>query len=265
MQRQKTSIKKYGQWAIITGASDGIGKAFAVELAARGFSLVLVARRHELLEQLGKELSGKHGIECKAISLDLSLPTATESLAAQTATLDVGLLVAAAGFGTSGPFVNVPLVDELSMIDVNCRVVVEQTHVFANRFKTRGRGGIILFSSLVGFQGVPRAANYAATKAFIQTLVEGLRYELRPEGIDILSVAPGPINSGFGARANMKMGNGGTPEIVAKESLKALGNKTTVRPGFLSKFLEFSLTLPRPMRTWIMARVMAGMTKHQLR
>ena len=110
--------------------------------------------------------------------------------------LDVGLVAAVAGFGTSGRFVDNPLDRELDMVDVNCRAVVELSHHFARRFVAQRRGGLILMSSLVAFQGVPRAATYAATKAFIQTFAEGLRLELAPSGVDVVASAPGPVRSG---------------------------------------------------------------------
>jgi short-subunit dehydrogenase len=119
-------------------------------------------------------------------------------------------------------------------------------------------------SSLVAFQGVPRAATYAATKAFIQTFAEGLRLELSGSGVDVIACAPGPVRSGFEARADMRMGAAASPATVARGTLDALGRRTTVRPGFLAKFLEASLLpLPRLARSRIMAIVMGGMTRHQ--
>ena len=119
-------------------------------------------------------------------------------------------------------------------------------------------------SSIVAFQGVPRAANYAATKAYIQTLAEGLRVELQPFGIDVIASAPGPVKSGFAARANMEMGAAERPGTVAARTLDLLGRKMTVRPGFLSKLLGYSLaTSPRWARVLIMTQVMRGMTQHQ--
>lgn len=257
--------KKYGGWAVVTGASDGIGKAFAESLAAAGFSLVLVARRGDRLENLGRELSAKHGIQFRVIAADLARPMDVAAVLEATGDLDVGLFVASAGFGTSGNFADAPLPEELAMVDVNCRAVVAMTHAFANRFRERGSGGIILLSSLVAFQGVARAAAYAATKAFIQTFAEGLRIEMKPFGVDVLSVAPGPVGTGFGKRADMNLGDGAEkPETVATASLAALGRRTTVRPGFLAKFLELSLKpLPRFGRVLMMSKVMGGMTKHQ--
>jgi short-subunit dehydrogenase len=255
---------RYGPWAVVTGASDGIGRAIAVHLAEAGLNLVLVARREELLNALAAELMQRHGIEARALTLDLAEQTAADAIVAATVGLQVGLLAAIAGFGTSGNFVDAQLAAELDMVDVNCRVVVELSHHFAGRFAAQRRGGLVLMSSLLAFQGVPRAATYAATKAFIQTFSEGLRPELAPHGVDVVASAPGPVKSGFEARANMRMGAAAEPETVARQTLQALGRKTTVRPGFLSKFLEASLLpLPRWMRSRIMAVVIGSMTRHQ--
>jgi uncharacterized protein len=255
---------KYGPWALVTGASDGIGRAIAMQLARSGLNLVLVARRHGVLEALAAELARQYRIEVRYLALDLGKSAAVDTIVSATAGLDVGLLAAIAGFGTSGRFVDGSLDRELDMVDVNCRAVVALSHHFSRRFAAQRRGGLILMSSLLAFQGVPRAANYAATKAFIQTFAEGLRLELSRCGVDVVSSAPGPVRSGFGARADMRMGSAASPEIVARQTLQALGRRTTVRPGFLSKFLEGSLLpLPRGLRSRIMAVVMGGMTRHQ--
>ena len=258
--------KKYGEWAVVTGASDGIGRSIALELAKKGLNVVIVARRGNLLNQLESEIKTVTQVEVKSLALDLSKPDSTEALLMATQNLDVGLFAAIAGFGTSGELIYSDIKAELYMIDVNCRGVVEQTYSFAKRFTEQRRGGIILMGSLVGFQGTPTAANYAATKAFIQTFAEGIHYELKPYGVDVVSSAPGPVASGFANRANMKMGQAATPEEVARNTIEALGNAVTVRPGFLSKFLGWSLIiLPRLLRVRIMHAIMRGMTRHQLR
>jgi len=171
-------LDKYGPWALVTGASDGIGRAFAASVAEAGLNVVLVARRAEALERFADELRSLFPIETVVLPADLSRPDAVDSIAARTAQLDVGLLVAAAGFGTSGRFVDSELEKELDMIDVNCRAVAALTHHFGASFRHRGRSGIVLMISVVAFQGVPRSANYAATKAYVQSLAEGLRAEL---------------------------------------------------------------------------------------
>ena len=254
---------RYGPWAVVTGASDGIGRAFAFALAARGLNLVLVARRSERLTEVATALKANGPTATRVVVLDLADPDAAERLERSTADLDVGLLVAAAGFGTSGDLIAGSLPDELAMVDVNCRAVAALAHGFGGRFAARGRGGLVLMSSLLALQGVPGAANYAATKAYVQTLAEGLRVELSPRGVDVIACAPGPIRSGFEARANMRMSMGQTPDAVARATLAALGRLTTVRPGWLAKSLEGAMTgLPRGGRVRIMARVMAGMIKH---
>lgn len=252
----------YGPWAVITGASDGIGREFAIRLAEAGVNVVLAARRKGVLDHLAKELVRENEVQTRTIAVDLSTNSGVEELIARTSDLDVGLLVASAGFGTSGNFVDGKLDSELQMIDVNCRAVASLSHTFGRRFVQRGRGGIALMSSLVAFQGVPRAANYAATKAYVQSLAEALRIELKPRGVDVIASAPGPIRSGFAGRAAMTMGLAQTPQDVAGATLSALGRRGTIRPGWLAKFLEFALMfLPRFGRVRMMGVVMAGMTK----
>jgi len=251
----------YGPWAVVTGASDGIGRAIATELAREGFSLVLVARRQAALEELADRLKASFGVQARPLVADLSSSSETARLDVETRDIDVGLLVAAAGYGGSGPFVDASQDSELGMIDVNCRALAQSAQDFARRFAGRGRGALVLMSSLVAFQGVPRAANYAATKAYVQTLAEGLSIELKGKGVDVLASAPGPVVSGFGARAGMKIVKGQTPEEVARGTLRSLGRRTTVRPGFLAKALEASLALlPRYFRVRVMGQVMASMT-----
>lgn len=260
-----TSLKtRYGEWALVTGASSGLGKALAFRLAEAGVNVCLLARNQEALEMVAQLVQQRWGVETRLIVADLADAASIEQVEKQTQDLNIGLFVAAAGFGTSGEFVDSALNDELMMLQVNCAAVLELTHVFTNRFIKQQRGGIILFGSLVGFQGAPFASHYAATKAYVQTLAEGLYHELKPYGVDVLCAAPGPVSTGFGVRANMVMDGAMQPEPLSKEIIAALGKKSTVKPGFLSKFLLFSLgLLPRWGRVRVMRRVMGNMTKHQ--
>ena len=247
---------------MITGASDGIGKEMAILLAACGINLVLVARRRAVLTALSDELTARYLVKTLVIDADFSDPTSAASINTATTQLNVGLMIASAGFGTIGAFLDMPIERELNMLDVNCRAVLEMSAHFGRRFVQQRRGGIILISSLVAWQGVPLSANYAATKAYVQTLGEGLHAELKPLGVNVLVSAPGPIQTGFAARANMQMGSALKPDAVAHETLNALGRMTTVRPGFLTKFLDASLSLlPRSGRIWAMGKVMKGMAK----
>ena len=252
--------RRFGPTALVTGASDGIGRAFAEALAARGFDLVLVARREAVLIDLSRSLSGKYGITADIISCDLADPESTATILRQTREKQVGLLVAAAGFGSIGPFLDLPVAAETNMVDVNCRSVVELTHGIAQRMATQGNGGIVLFGSLFGFQGVPGSATYAATKCFVQGFAEALAVELRPRGISVLAVAPGPVGTGFAARAGMQMSKTDTPETVANAALAALPRGGTLRPGLMGKLFGWSLALlPRWGRTRVLGRVMKGM------
>ncbi len=262
--QQSAFLKKYGPWAVVTGASDGIGKEIAHLLAANQLNLVLVARREARLEQLSAELRSAHGIETHVVVADLATDDGVQRVHATTELLDVGLLVANAGFGTTGQFIDNAIAYELSMFNVNCRAVLLMSHHYGKRFAVRKRGGIILLSSIVAFQGVAKSANYAATKAYVQTLSEGLRVELRDLNVDVLASAPGPVETGFAETANMQMGAALQPKAVAAETLAALGRRGTVRPGWLSKLLGYGLSmLPRFGRTFIMSQVMSDMTKHQ--
>jgi hypothetical protein len=255
---------RFGPWALVTGASEGIGREFAARLAEAGFDLILVARRKPVLEGLAREFEQRYHVNCAVVAADLATADGIDAVTAAAEGREVGLFVAAAGFGTSGPLVASRLDDELAMIDVNCRAVVAHCRHFGAKMAARGRGAIVLMSSLLAFQGVPGAANYAATKAFVQTLAEGLNRELAPKGVAVIASAPGPIQSGFGARANMRMGLAQTPADVVPATLRALGRRGTVRPGWLSKMLEASLALlPRLYRTRILGLVMGGMTRHQ--
>ena len=257
-------LNKYGPWAVVTGASEGIGAAFATELASKGLNLVLVARREDRLEAMSRELTSKFQVEVRIQPTDLASKSSALGLFINTEDLDVGLLVAAAGFGTSGPMLLTNDRVESDLVEVNCAAVLQQCLHYGRRMSAKRRGGIVLFSSVVAFQGAPFSANYAASKAYIQALAEGMGEELKADGVDVLSVAPGPIASGFAARANMNLGQTMTPEVVARVSIAALGKQRTVRPGWLSKLLGWGLsTAPRFLRVQIMGSIMGNMTKHQ--
>ncbi|MEM8568259.1 MAG: SDR family NAD(P)-dependent oxidoreductase [Bacteroidota bacterium] len=260
---QRRTSAKYGEWAVITGASSGIGKELSYAVAACGLNIVLIARDQVRLELVKEEVENSYHTKVEVVKADLAenyMDLLFDSFKDKT----IGLFVASAGFGTSGNFIDNSVHEELNMLDVNCRALLRLTHHFAQLFAGQNRGGIILLSSIVAFQGVPYSANYAATKAYVQSLAEGLYHELKPHGVDVLSAAPGPVETGFGTRANMNMGNAMKPDQIAIPILKALGKKSTVLPGLLSKVLVYSLrTVPRWGKIRIMKLVMKGMTRHE--
>jgi uncharacterized protein len=264
-RRQLRFRERYGPWAVVTGASSGIGREIAVRLAESGLNLILVARNREALDDVASGVTTRFGVETQVVIVDLAHETGIEALTVASVGRDVGLLVASAGFGTSGRFLDSELDAELDMLAVNCRSLVALSWHFGRGFAARGRGGLILMSSIVGFQGMPYAAHYAATKAYVQTLAEGLAVELARNGVDVLAAAPGPTHSGFATRAGMKMGAASRSADVAGPILAALGRRSTVLPGFLARLLTYSLVpLPRWARVRIMGRVMYGMIKHRL-
>ena len=263
-RRQQQFLDRYGPAALVTGASSGIGREMALRLAEGGFDLVLVARRESELRALATDLTARHGIDVRVLPLDLTRPDSLDRLGAATTDTDIGLCIAAAGFGTSGPLIESPLSREQEMIDLNCAAVLALSWIYGRRLADRGRGGLILLSSIVAFQGTPHAAHYAATKAYVQTLAEGLHAELKPRGVDVLAAAPGPVHSGFADAAGMRMGRALSPRDVAQRSLDALGHRPTVFPGLLSRILKDSLApLPRRARVRIMGSVMSTMTTHR--
>lgn len=253
---------RYGPWAVVTGASSGIGLAIADELAARGLDLLLVARRGPVLDAVAARVAAAHPVGCAVLAADLGTVAGRALLLERMSGLDVGLLVHAAGYGTAGSFLDTAVVDEVDMLQVNAIAALELAHALAPKLVARGRGGLVFLSSIVAFQGVPRAANYAASKAYVQSLAEALALELRPHGVDVLASAPGPVASGFAARAGMDLGRAADPATVAAATVRALGRGSTVRPGLMAKFLGHTLaTAPRALRVRIMAAIMAGMTR----
>ena len=261
------NLAPLGPWALVTGASDGIGEATARAMAEKGFDVVLVARRKARLEAIAADLSQKHGARAQIIIADLSEEDGASSLldelaAKGIARSDIGIAVLAAGYGKSGAIVDTHLSDERGMLRVNCEAVLQLSQTFAKSMVSRGHGQLVLFGSIVGFQGNAMSANYSATKAYVQALAEGLSVELRPQGVNVLSVAPGPIASGFAERAGQKMGKAGTPDEVARAIIRNLNSSGTIRPGLLSKLLGYSLAVtPRSLRIRIMSKIMKGMAE----
>lgn len=238
---------RFGGAALITGASAGIGAAFARHLAAAGMDLVLVARRRDRLEATARDLASAHGIRAEVVDLDLAGPGATDALIAAVSAkgIDVGLLVCSAGFGSYGPFVEIDRATEARMVDLNCRVVVEHCHAFLPAMVERGRGGVILLASTAAYQPCPYWATYGATKAFNLMLGEALWAELSPKGIDVLALSPGYTKTEFQEAAHIDFGVG--PELdvndVVKGALGSIGKKPSTIPGNTNWLMAWSTRL----------------------
>ena len=188
-----------GKWALVTGASAGIGAALAHELAAGGANLVLSARRRDRLDALAAELAGKHGVKAEVCVADLTKPSAPNEIIAFTEMKRIGvdLLVANAGFGAYGEFHKIPVARQLEMVQVNISSVIHLTHLYVQPMIVRREGDILIVASTAAFQPVPYITAYAATKAFDLLFAEGLAEELRPYGIRVCALCPGTTHTEF--------------------------------------------------------------------
>jgi len=261
-----TSLKSYGEWALVTGASAGIGTAFARKLAAQSVNVVLVARRADRLKALGTELSEKHGVKTRVIPEDLERDGVAERLVEWVRDLEIGILINNAGFSRVGRFDRVPRDRILGMIRVNCLAVAALTHAFLPAMQARRRGAVIIVSSVAGYQPLGFAATYGATKAFDLMLGEALWVENRTTGVDVLALSPGPVETEFQAVAGEKPHPGATPESVVETAFAALGKKPSVIVGGLNKARAWSLRLaPRKQVARLAMGVMRGYVSEELR
>jgi short-subunit dehydrogenase len=245
-------LKRYGPWAVVAGASEGLGASFSEKLAARKMNLVLVARRSGPLEALAEGIRRKHGVEVKIQSLDLGSPDAVPGIDAATNGLDVGLMIYNAAYSPIGAFIDIAVEDHIKAVQVNVHGPLRLSHYFGRRFVQRGRGGIILMSSMSGFQGTAMVANYAATKAYDSILAEGLWRELGPRGVDVLACIAGATLTPNYESSTDRIPTSGlakpmNPDDVTEQALGDLGRRPSAvsgtRNGIASLFL--SRLLPR--------------------
>jgi uncharacterized protein len=229
-----------GKWALVTGASAGIGWAFAEELARGGCNLVLTARRRDRLDKFAREVAARHGVRTEIVVADLTQPSAPREIFDFTVEkkIPIQLLVNNAGFGGYGHFAKQPLHRLLEMVQVNCSAVVHLTHLFLQQMLDCASGDILIVGSTAAFQAVPFASAYAATKGFDLLLGEGLFEELEPRGIRVCVLCPGPTESEFGDVAGTPTGapkHYETAEKVARVGLEGLvSGKSCVISGFLN-------------------------------
>jgi uncharacterized protein len=220
---------RYGPWAFIGGASEGIGEAFADLLAAMGLSVFLVARHGEALERTACRLRARHGVAVRWRAIDLASPRMLAELRPELDELDLGLLVCNAAYGAIRPFLHNSFEDLNAHLDLNCRAPLLLARYVAERLQPRGRGGMIIMSSLVGFHGAAMLSTYAATKAFDTVLGESLHHELRSQGIDVLVCVAGatrtPSYLSTAPRYGWLRPSEHEAERVADEALRCLGRK----------------------------------------
>lgn len=220
---------KYGPWALVTGAAQGLGAAFADAVAGRGVNVVLVDLQRERVAAQAQAVQRAYGVATRAIVADLARRDFMTPLREQTAGLEIGLLVCNAGIGRQGEFLQQDAAAMLQEMDVNCAAPLLLAHGLGRDMAARGRGGIVFVSSGSALQGSPVFASYAATKAYDLVLGEALWYELREHGVDVLSFIPGPTNtpglrSGHPElREGMSTARIKLPAPTAEAALRALG------------------------------------------
>ena len=233
-----------GKWALVTGASAGIGVALAAQLAAGGTNLILTARRRERLEVLADKLAQQHGIRIQVFPADLTLPAAPEQLFAFTEKqrITVDLLINNAGFGSYGRFDTSNRMRQLEMVQVNVAAVVALTHLHLPGMIERRRGAILIVASTAGFQGLPYLATYAATKAFDLLFAEALAEEVRGYGIRVCALCPGPTATEFQAVAGeprrLYHYTTETAPKVARVGLEALAHGKNYRISGVGNYLS---------------------------
>ena len=252
-------------WALITGASSGLGVDFAHELAAEGNNLVLVARREDRMRELATELEARHVIQTKVIAMDLAHPgigtELKDLLDREGITIDV--LINNAGFGIFGEFISQPLEKTLNMVQLNVASLTELTHVFAADMAMRRRGRILLVASVVAYQSSPNYAAYGASKAFVLSLGEALHEELKPYGVTVTVLSPGATATEFfdvsGQKSTpMKQAFMMPSRLVAQIGLAAMRcGRATIVSGWKNSLMAWGTRLmPRIVQRKIAHRIL---------
>jgi len=255
---------KYGAWAVVTGASSGIGRSFADQLAQAGMNIVLVARSENALRKTADGLQARYTIQTRVLALDLTAPVARETLDLETLDLDIGLLVNNAAAEQCGSFVRHSARELQDTIELNVTAPTELAQRFGERFVGQRRGAMIFVSGSIGYQGVPHLANYAATKAHQLHLAEALHYELRPHGVDVLGLAPGLTKTPMAGRLGqaIRFSRVGmmqlSPHRVAQVGLQQLGRRPSVVVGLQYRFFAIltKRLLSRASGAWLFGTLM---------
>ena len=226
-----------GRWALVTGASSGIGAELARQLAGHGAKLILTARRKERLESVGGGVGGNGCRGARSLAADLNDPAAPQQIydATEGAGLPVDILINNAGLGQFGAFYTSPVEQELSQVRVNCEAVVRLSRLFVPRMVERRRGWVLILASTASFQPIPYLSTYAATKVFDRFFAEGLAAEVARFGIKVTALCPGPTESEFFdvARADVFKRVVQATAVVARKAIDALARgKRTINPSF---------------------------------
>jgi uncharacterized protein len=257
------NARQFGPWAVVTGASSGIGREFASQLAAADINVVLVARRLDVLQDVGAGLAQRYGVDYRAVGVDLSDPRMLTPIAEATNDIDVGLLVSNAGAALPGPFLDSDLQAQRAILRLNTAAHLALTHHFGERLARRGRGGIVLVSALGAVHGVPYMAHTAATKAYVSSLGDGLHVELAKHGVHVTVLHPGPTRTPILAELGLDPDKIPIPPMApdncVSEALRALArNRARCIPGRINR-VTAALVPPAWTRS-MMARLLSRPT-----
>jgi short-subunit dehydrogenase len=214
-----TFAAKYGPWALVAGASDGVGAAFAEGLAERGVNVVLLARRQAVLDRVAADIEAKTSAQTRTVAIDLAQPGAAAAVAAATGDLEIGMLVYCAGADPNfKPFLANPIEAAEAMVQRNCMVPMQLCHHFAAAMVERGSGGIVIFGSGAGLAGGPNMVAYGASKAFDMVFAEALWAELHDKGVDVLGLILGKTNTPALRELEYSRGQIGSPDEVPSDA-----------------------------------------------
>ena len=229
-------VNRYGEWALVAGASEGIGAAFAARLADRGMHLVLIARQGDVLEELAEGIRTEQGVQVRCLARDLADPDTVVAAAEALAGRELGVLVYNAASVPLGPFLDTGFEEIERALAVNVRGPLALVHGLAPAMCRRGRGAVVLMASLAGLQGAPGIVTYAASKAFNIILGEGLWAELRNQGIDVSVCCSGAVRTrGYSRFTDRDAPGMLSPEEVADRTLDALGKGPRFVPGLTNR------------------------------
>jgi len=239
-----TFKEKYGETALVAGGSEGMGAAWASALAARGFDLVLIARRKEPLEATAQKITAQYGVKVLPVTCDLADEDATQQIINAIGDMPVDFLVYNAALSYIGPYLATDLQTHTDIAKVNMITPMAMLHYFGGKMAERGKGGVVLMASIAGFQGSGYLATYAATKAFNRVLAEGLWYEWRPKGVDVIAccagatATPNYINTNPGKASPLEP-KPQLPEQVVEECLQKIGTTPSFISGTGNKLVTF--------------------------
>ncbi len=254
-------VVRYGPWALVAGAAVGLGAEYARQIAARGLSLVLVDRDAGPLEATAQAIRESSGVQVQTLVLDLARADVADAVVEATKGIEIGLLVYNAAIGTVAPFLEISPANVQAMLDVNCRAPLFLMHALVPAMVARGRGGVVLMSSMAANFGAAQLTVYAATKAFDLVFADALWAEVHDHGVDVLAVQPGSTRTpGWQSSQPPELQGPGPhvmePAQVVTEALAALGVETTLIPGDMNRqSAQLLASLPRRQAIELMSAI----------